>query len=79
VYDITDRASFVNIRAWMNQIHMHADVGVNKVLVGNKLDLENHERGPRVSYFGRDRRLRRKSLIQGCCANRRSHRKKVHC
>lgn len=41
VYDITDRSSFFNIRSWMEQIQANADVEVNVVLVGNKLDLES--------------------------------------
>lgn len=39
VYDITDRTSFNNIRSWIQQIQVHADVNVNKILVGNKCDL----------------------------------------
>jgi Ras-related protein Rab-8A len=38
VYDVTDRRSFESIRNWMNQIQQHADVHVNKILVGNKCD-----------------------------------------
>ena len=40
VYDVTDRGSFNSIRNWVNQIHQHADVHVNKILVGNKCDME---------------------------------------
>lgn len=39
VYDVTDRRSFENIRNWMSQIQTHADVHVNKILVGNKCDM----------------------------------------
>lgn len=39
VYDITDRKTFDNIRQWVNQISIHAEVNVNKILVGNKFDL----------------------------------------
>ena len=39
VYDITDRNTFQNIRTWMQQINQHADVSVNKILIGNKCDL----------------------------------------
>lgn len=47
VYDITDRTSFINIRSWIQQIQVHADVNVNKILVGNKCDLI----GQRVSIL----------------------------
>ncbi|KAG2423550.1 hypothetical protein HXX76_015192 [Chlamydomonas incerta] len=39
VYDITDEASFNNVRNWMRNIEQHASDNVNKILVGNKLDL----------------------------------------
>jgi Ras-related protein Rab-8A len=39
VYDVTDRRSFESIRNWMNQIMQHADIHVNKILVGNKCDM----------------------------------------
>jgi len=41
VYDVTDRRSFESIRNWISQIQQHADVHVNKILVGNKCDLED--------------------------------------
>ncbi|GMH85686.1 hypothetical protein TL16_g10310, partial [Triparma laevis f. inornata] len=39
VYDVTDRRSFESIRNWISQIQQHADVSVNKILVGNKCDI----------------------------------------
>lgn len=39
VYDVTDRATFMSIRNWIAQIQMHADVNVNKILIGNKADM----------------------------------------
>jgi Ras-related protein Rab-8A len=39
VYDVTDRQTFVSIRNWVAQIQMHADVNVNKILIGNKCDM----------------------------------------
>lgn len=39
VYDVTDRGSFENIRNWVSQIQQHADLNVNKVLIGNKCDV----------------------------------------
>jgi len=38
VYDVTDRGSFNSIRNWVGQIQQHADVHVNKILIGNKCD-----------------------------------------
>jgi len=40
VYDITDEGSFNNIRNWMKNIEEHASDNVNKILVGNKSDVE---------------------------------------
>ena len=44
VYDVTDRRSFESIRNWISQIQQHADVHVNKILVGNKCDIELDEK-----------------------------------
>ena len=41
VYDVTDRQTFISIRNWVAQIQMHADVNVNKILIGNKCDMTN--------------------------------------
>mmetsp|Transcript_24374 Transcript_24374/g.26642 ORF Transcript_24374/g.26642 Transcript_24374/m.26642 type:complete len:205 (+) Transcript_24374:253-867(+) len=41
VYDVTDRNSFTSIRNWVAQIQMHADVNVNKILIGNKSDCQD--------------------------------------
>ena len=40
MYDVTDRGSFNSIRNWVGQIQQHADVHVNKILIGNKCDME---------------------------------------
>eukprot|EP00891_Asterochloris_glomerata_P001043 jgi/Astpho2/1043/Aster-00863 len=44
VYDVTDEASFNNIRNWMRNIEQHASDNVNKVLIGNKCDMDEHKR-----------------------------------
>ena len=44
VYDVTDEASFNNIRNWMRNIEAHASDSVNKILVGNKSDMGGDER-----------------------------------
>jgi Ras-related protein Rab-1A len=40
VYDITNRQSFENIRKWMNDVQNLANPNFCKLLVGNKIDLE---------------------------------------
>ncbi|KAL4431188.1 hypothetical protein ABPG75_006444 [Micractinium tetrahymenae] len=44
VYDVTDEASFNNIRNWMKNIEQHASDNVVKVLVGNKSDMDESKR-----------------------------------
>jgi Ras-related protein Rab-8A len=41
IYDVTDRQTFLSIRNWVSQVQMHADISVNKLLIGNKCDMEN--------------------------------------
>eukprot|EP00218_Dolichomastix_sp_CCMP3274_P006602 CAMPEP_0170143460 /NCGR_PEP_ID=MMETSP0033_2-20121228/11068_1 /TAXON_ID=195969 /ORGANISM="Dolichomastix tenuilepis, Strain CCMP3274" /LENGTH=230 /DNA_ID=CAMNT_0010379909 /DNA_START=129 /DNA_END=821 /DNA_ORIENTATION=+ len=43
VYDVTDEDSFNNVRIWMKNIEQHASETVNKILVGNKVDLGDEE------------------------------------
>ncbi|KII68382.1 Ras-related protein ORAB-1 [Thelohanellus kitauei] len=40
VYDITDQDSFDNVSKWMKEIQTSANEEVNKILVGNKIDME---------------------------------------
>jgi small GTP-binding protein len=40
-FDITKQESFDNVKTWMNSIYKHADPSIAKVLVGNKIDLED--------------------------------------
>eukprot|EP00270_Netrium_digitus_P007693 TRINITY_DN2258_c0_g1_i2.p1 TRINITY_DN2258_c0_g1~~TRINITY_DN2258_c0_g1_i2.p1 ORF type:complete len:178 (-),score=50.23 TRINITY_DN2258_c0_g1_i2:102-635(-) len=44
VYDVTDESSFNNIRNWMRNIEQHASDNVNKILVGNKADMDESKR-----------------------------------
>eukprot|EP00882_Tetradesmus_deserticola_P003552 GHRQ01003760.1.p1 GENE.GHRQ01003760.1~~GHRQ01003760.1.p1 ORF type:complete len:219 (+),score=97.91 GHRQ01003760.1:332-988(+) len=44
VYDVTDEASFNNIRNWMRNIEQHASDNVNKIIVGNKSDMADEKR-----------------------------------
>ncbi|CAN6180670.1 unnamed protein product [Urochloa humidicola] len=41
VYDVTDESSFNNIRNWIRNIEQHASDNVNKILVGNKVDMDS--------------------------------------
>ncbi|CAH1406197.1 unnamed protein product [Nezara viridula] len=41
VYDCTDRVSFENLKVWMEEIQRFASPDVNKLLVGNKVDLSD--------------------------------------
>merc|ERR1712146_398550 len=43
VYDVADRSTFNSIRNWIAQIQQHADINVNKILVGNKCDAESRK------------------------------------
>eukprot|EP01071_Lankesteria_metandrocarpae_P010009 Lankesteria_metandrocarpae@DN5271_c0_g1_i1.p1 len=42
VYDVTKKESFENIRFWIKNLDEHATKEVVKVLVGNKVDLEEY-------------------------------------
>ena len=41
MYDITDRESFDNVKQWLNEIDRYACENVNKLLVGNKSDMDS--------------------------------------
>jgi small GTP-binding protein len=46
VYDCTDETSFTNVRNWVKQIEQHANPGVPRVLVANKIDLPERKITP---------------------------------
>lgn len=48
VYDVSDETSFANVRNWMRQIDQNAAENVNRVLIGNKCDVDASER--KVTY-----------------------------
>lgn len=59
-YDITDLESFKNIEYWVQQLDQHGDRMVQRVLVGNKSDLEELRKVPKedgaalASKYGMD-------------------------
>jgi len=41
VYDITDKKSFEDVKTWIRSIDQNCDTSVQKILLGNKCDLED--------------------------------------
>lgn len=41
VYDITNEKSFENIKTWIKNIEQHASADVEKMILGNKCDMED--------------------------------------
>mmetsp|Transcript_11673 Transcript_11673/g.29973 ORF Transcript_11673/g.29973 Transcript_11673/m.29973 type:complete len:212 (+) Transcript_11673:82-717(+) len=44
VYDITNEKSFENIKTWIKNIEQHASADVEKMILGNKCDMEDKRR-----------------------------------
>lgn len=44
VYDVSDSNSFESVRNWMRQIDQNAAENVNRILIGNKCDVDPSER-----------------------------------
>ena len=40
-FDVTDKQSFLNVRSWVESINTHAAKTAARVLVGNKIDLQD--------------------------------------
>ncbi|OLY80358.1 Ras-related protein Rab-8A [Smittium mucronatum] len=43
VYDVTDERSFNNIHNWIRNVEQHANEGVDKILIGNKCDIDERK------------------------------------
>jgi Ras-related protein Rab-1A len=41
VYDVTDADTFANVKQWLQEIDRYAVENVNKLLVGNKSDMQD--------------------------------------
>mmetsp|Transcript_24192 Transcript_24192/g.21997 ORF Transcript_24192/g.21997 Transcript_24192/m.21997 type:complete len:213 (+) Transcript_24192:120-758(+) len=48
VYDVSEDSSFSNVRNWMRQIDQNAAENVNRILIGNKSDVDAADR--KVTY-----------------------------
>ncbi|KAI6043317.1 P-loop containing nucleoside triphosphate hydrolase protein, partial [Pisolithus marmoratus] len=52
VYDVTNRASYLNARSWLADVREHADPHLTCILVGNKVDLCN-DGAERTAHYKR--------------------------
>lgn len=43
VYDVTDHGTFDQIEYWLRQLDQHADLAIQRILVGNKSDLDSRK------------------------------------
>lgn len=48
VYDVTNENSFLNISKWLRKIDEHANEDVERMLVGNKCDMEQERKVARA-------------------------------
>lgn len=44
VFDVTNKATFVNVKTWLQSLSEHAKEDIVKTLVGNKIDCSIEER-----------------------------------
>jgi len=66
VYDITNPKSFNNVTNWLRNIDEHASEDVVRVLVGNKVDLEDKRR---VSIAKGEEVIIKRDFRIGCFTN----------
>ena len=73
VYDITQPKTFDNIAKWLRNIDEHANEDVEKMILGNKCDMEDKrmvskERGESIAREHNIRFLGGKRERVACCA-----------
>lgn len=64
VYDITDEKSFENIKNWIRNIEENASADVEKMLLGNKCELNDKRQ---VSFALHTQQTKSKSKFCCCC------------
>jgi len=57
VYDIGDEKSFRNIRTWLQTIEAHGADSVEKILLGNKIDMRKEDPGGEYVKFDKAQEL----------------------
>jgi Ras-related protein Rab-8A len=78
VYDVTDSVSFSNINNWMSQIHQHADLHVNKILIGNKCDMDEERRvSTEEGRLLAEKCVNEAHLPCACCSLRRENERRA--
>lgn len=50
VYDVTDAKTFENIKNWIRNIEENASADVEKILLGNKCELEERRQVSKLKY-----------------------------
>ena len=46
-FDMTEQRTFDSVTTWMDSINQHAEDGIGRILVGNKVDLEENRVVPK--------------------------------
>lgn len=65
VYDVTHRASFLNVKGWLDDVRAHAEEKVSVVLVGNMYDLvQDESETPAVAEEGDEEELGRRRRLE---------------
>jgi len=62
-YDITKENTFNNVDKWVQELEDHADEDVIKILIANKLDLEDNRVFTNLIWDSKNRRWHSKGSI----------------
>lgn len=65
VYDVTHRASFLNVKGWLDDVRSHAEEKVSVVLVGNMYDLVQDDESTPTSEADEEESRRRRRRSKG--------------